>query len=286
MESLKIKESGTDMVKIEQGDLEILMFPGLEKTGIVRHLFSTRKGGVSEGIYATMNFGFHRGDDPECVRENFRRIAGYLGHGRALDDFVAGNQTHTVNVRRVTEADRGSGVSRECILKDTDGLVTNVSGVTLVTYHADCTPLFFVDPLKRAIGLAHSGWRGTANKMAAVTLNRMKEEFGTEASDCICGIGPAICGDCYEVGEDVAEAFRGIFDERSLRNGILWKGKTEGKYQLSLEEANAKILEEAGVLPKNILRAGICTSCNSSYLFSHRATRGKRGNMCAFLELC
>ncbi|MCR4907989.1 MAG: peptidoglycan editing factor PgeF [Lachnospiraceae bacterium] len=285
MEGLKLKHSGSDMVRIEQGGMEILMFPALKETGIVNHMFSTRVGGVSEGIFSTMNFGFNRGDDPEHVRENYRRVANFFGHGSSLEDFVAGNQTHTVNVHRVIESDRGSGVAGDCRLKNNDGLITNVPGLILTTFHADCTPLFFVDPVRKAIGLSHSGWRGTAMKMAAVTLKKMKEEFGTEPSDCICGIGPSICGDCYEVGEDVAEAFRNNFDENVLNGGILRRGKAPGKYQLFLEEANVRILEEAGVPGEKILRAGICTSCNSSYLFSHRASLGRRGNMCAFMEL-
>ncbi len=285
MESLRLVRPKSDMKQIEQGEMEILMFPALEKTGLVRHCFSTRIGGASEGIYATMNFSFHRGDDPAHVRENFLRIAEYLGHGRSLKDFAAASQTHTTNVHRVTEKDRGSGAKREYSLLDIDGLITDIPGIILTTFHADCTPLFFLDPVHRAIGLSHSGWRGTARRMGAVTLKRMQEEFGTEPADCICGIGPVICGDCYEVGEDVAEAFRSGCDERLLCSKILRKGRTPGKYQLSLEEANARILIEAGVPEKQILRAGICTSCNSRYLFSHRASKGKRGTMGAFLEL-
>ena len=165
-------------VRNEDGtDLEYLTFPLLEKTEAVRHLFSTRIGGVSEGEYASMNFSIARGDREEAVLENYKRIAGILGCD--INDMVASHQTHTTNIRRVTGADRGKGISRERDYENVDGLMTDEPGIVLVTYYADCVPLYFVDPVHRAIGLAHSGWRGTAERMGECMARAMQDAFGS-----------------------------------------------------------------------------------------------------------
>lgn len=265
--------------------MEYLVFPELEKTGIVSHLFSTRLGGVSRGCYGESNFSYTRGDLREAVDENYRRVAQILGHGRTLDDFVSTYQTHTTNVRLVTEEDRGKGTVRQRDYTDTDGLITDVPGVILVTYHADCTPLYFVDPVHRAIGLSHSGWKGTAGRMGQKTLEAMNRAFGTRPEDCICGIGPSICGDCYEIGEDVAQIFRDSFADTDLLQKQILRAKGNGKYLLNLWQANRMILENAGVPSAQISVTDICTCCNPEYLFSHRKAHEKRGNLAAFLTL-
>ena len=183
-----------------------LSYPLLEDTGIVKHGFSTRLGGVSEGIYHSMNLSFSRGDKDENVRENYRRMAKALGVSEEC--FVKSVQTHTTNVHKVTEDNKKEE------LQDVDGLITNVPGVCLVTSYADCVPLFFVDPIHKAIGLSHSGWRGTVGKMGQVTLQKMTEEYGTRPQDVIAAIGPSICQDCYEVSEDVIDSFREAFDSK------------------------------------------------------------------------
>lgn len=265
--------------------MEYLVFPELEKTGIVSHLFSTRLGGVSRGCYGESNFSYTRGDLREAVDENYRRVAQILGHGRTLDDFVSTYQTHTTNVRLVTEEDRGKGTVRQRDYTDTDGLITDVPGIILVTYHADCTPLYFVDPVHRAIGLSHSGWKGTAGRMGQKTLEAMNRAFGTRPEDCICGIGPSICGDCYEIGEDVAQIFRDSFADTDLLQKQILRAKENGKYLLNLWQANRMILENAGVPSAQISVTDICTCCNPEYLFSHRKAHEKRGNLAAFLTL-
>ena len=220
--------------------MEYLVFPELEKTGIVSHLFSTRLGGVSRGCYGESNFSYTRGDLREAVDENYRRVAQILGHGRTLDDFVSTYQTHTTNVRLVTEEDRGKGTVRQRDYTDTDGLITDVPGIILVTYHADCTPLYFVDPVHRAIGLSHSGWKGTAGRMGQKTLEAMNRAFGTRPEDCICGIGPSICGDCYEVGDEIADQF--------IKRFPLTKTKTRfGGAGIDIAEAAMIDLAFAGV---------------------------------------
>ncbi len=256
-----------------------LSFPMLEQTGMVKHGFSTKMGGVSQGKFATMNFTFTRGDNPEHVLENYRRM------GKALDvnpeRMVLSYQTHTTNVRQVTESDAGKGIVKEREYKDVDGLITNVPGITLVTFYADCVPLYFLDPVHRAIGLSHSGWRGTVNRMGEVTVKKMKEAFGTEPEDLIACIGPSICKTCYEVGTEVAEEFKNGFQEKYW--GDILEQKKNGKYLLDLWRANEIILLEAGLKKERIQVTDICTHCNSDYLFSHRTTGNERGNLAAFL---
>ncbi len=264
-----------------QDGICFLAFPALEAGGLVRHAFSTRIGGVSEGNYSTMNFSFSRGDDPRHVAENYRRMAAVLGveTGR----MVVSWQTHTTNVRVVTEADAGKGVVRQRDYRDVDGLVTDVPGITLVTFYADCVPLYLVDPVHRAIGLSHSGWRGTVHRMGQVTLETMHRAYGTSPADVIACIGPSICQDCFEVGGEVVEEFAAEFAPRY--HGELFYRKENGKYRLDLWRANEIVLAEAGVPSAQIHTTDICTRCNPGLLFSHRRCGNERGNLAAFLCL-
>lgn len=266
----------------EAGDtVPFLEYPMLRKTGLVYHGFSTRLGGVSEGCYASMNLSFDRGDAPEAVRENFRRIGNAIGVN--VEDMVMSKQTHTTNVRVVTEEDRGKGVVKERDYTDVDGLVTDVRGICLVTSYADCVPLYFVDPVRNAIGLSHSGWRGTVGKIGKKTVELMAERFGSDPSDILACVGPSVCVDCYEVSEDVVEKVREAFAP-ALWNRLFYK-KDNGKYQLDLWKTNEAIFLEAGILPEHIAVTNVCTHCNSRILYSHRTQGDKRGNLCAFLAL-
>lgn len=265
----------------QSGEVRYLVYPLLEQTGIVKHGFSTRIGGVSKGDCSSMNLSFSRGDDESAVRENYRRMARALEV--SYEDFVCSKQTHTTNVRKVTEEDRGKGLIKPLDYQDVDGLVTNVPGLCLTTFYADCVPLYFVDPVHHAIGLSHSGWRGTASGMGRVTLETMAREYGTDAKDVIAAIGPSICQDCYEVSEDVILEFQSAFSKEHWSS--LFYRKENGKYQLNLWKANEIILLDAGVLPEHLAITNICTCCNSEILFSHRASHGKRGNLAAFLAL-
>ncbi|MBS5191104.1 MAG: peptidoglycan editing factor PgeF [Lachnospiraceae bacterium] len=261
-------------------ELPLFHYPLLDETGIVRHCFTTRYGGVSEGMFSKLNLSFTRGDVKESVEENYRRIAEAMGV--PYEKIVCSDQTHTTNVRVVTEADAGTGIIRPKDYTDVDGLITNVPEITLATFYADCVPLYFVDPVHHAIGLSHSGWRGTVARMGKCTLEAMRREYGTKAADVYCAIGPSICQDCYEVSEDVAvqfeEAFSGHESEILLNKG-------NGKYQLDLWKANEIVLLEAGVKPEHLAVTDVCTCCNPELLFSHRASHGKRGNLGAFLCL-
>lgn len=275
------KEGGGHMKVNRCKQVEYLTFPLLEQLEMVRHLFSTRMGGVSEGIFASMNLSFQRGDRKEAVDENFRRIAEVFGS--TPGQIVCSKQTHTTNVRCVTKEDCGKGVVRPQDYDDVDGLITNEPGILLCTFYADCVPLYFVDTRNKAIGLGHSGWRGTVNRMGEAMLKAMQETYGTNPEDVFAAIGPSICQDCYEVGGEVALAFQQSFPEEW--NYLLKDGREEGKYQLNLWEANRRILLKAGIQEHHIAVTDLCTCCNSRYLFSHRASQGKRGNLAAFMEL-
>lgn len=257
----------------------LFVFPLLEQCGAVKHGFTTRFGGVSEGIFSTLNFSFSRGDRREAVEENYRRLAEALSVD--YGSFVLSDQTHTTNVIRVRKEDAGNGIVFGQKYQDVDGMVTNEKEVTLITFHADCVPLYFADPVHHAIGLSHSGWRGTAGRIGKVTLDKMHREFGTRPSDVFCAIGPSICRNCYEVGEDVAEKFREEFSE--TKEILIDKGN--GKYLLDLWKANEIVLLEAGVPSGHLAVTQICTCCHPEVLFSHRASRGKRGNLAAVMAL-
>ncbi len=295
-----IRAAGRESVIRQQkaGEVEYLTFPLLSAQQGITHGFSTRKGGVSRDIYASMNLSFTRGDEEQSVQENFRRMAAALGTD--VQHMVCTFQTHTTNIRRVYATDGGRGIVRERGYTDVDGLVTGDKELCLVCFFADCVPLYFVDRAHGAIGLAHSGWRGTVAGMGRYMVERMGQEFGTRPQDLVAAVGPSICRDCYEVSEEVAEQFRqmeaSIPDSRKMlrelaarkaypREQILSPGKEAGKYQLDLWLANLLILLAAGISVSRIQVTDVCTCCNSGYLFSHRATQGKRGNLAAFLMM-
>ena len=258
-----------------------LEYPLFQETGIVTSAFSTRLGGVSEGYYSSLNLSFDRGDDPARVLENFKRIGASMGV--AVEDMVLSKQTHTTNVRVVTKEDKGKGVMRERNYTDVDGMITNVPGICLVTSYADCVPLYFVDPVKKAIGLSHSGWRGTVGKIGKNTVQLMQENFGSKPEDLLAAVGPSVCMDCYEVSEDVIEQFKEEIKKKYWED--LFYKKENGKYQLNLWKANELIFLESGILPEHMAITNVCTHCNSKILYSHRTMGNNRGNLCAFLAL-
>lgn len=279
--NFKYKNNDNVLVMRQEAGVPFLQFPALEDCGVVVHGFSTRMGGVSEGIYASMNLSYTRGDKEEAVTENFKRFAEALHTNE--EDYVFSDQTHTTNIRVVTEEDRGKGFTRSRDYKDIDGLVTNVKGLVLSTFYADCVPLYFVDPKRKAIGLSHSGWKGTVGEIGRKTIETMEEQYGSKPEDILAAIAPSICRECYEVSEDVALQFKKNFPKEEHTK--IMDEKENGKYQLDLWECNKRILLRSGIQEKNLTVTNICTCCNSDLLFSHRASQGKRGNLGAFLML-
>ena len=254
-------------------------FPSFEKLPFVRHGFSTRLGGVSDGIYASMNLSFTRGDDTDAVYENFKRFCTAIGTD--VQDVVISAQVHHTVVLPVTKADCGRGVTRERGYTDVDGLMTNEAGVVLCTQYADCVPLMFVDPVRRVVATSHSGWKGTVAQIGAVTVRRMNEVYGCDPKDILCGIAPSIGPCCFEVDTPVYEEFAKLpfADEDILHND------GNGKYHIDLWEVNRRILLAAGVLPEHITVTDLCTKCHPDVFWSHRVTGGERGSLAAFISI-
>lgn len=257
-----------------------LTFPAYDKMDFIKHCFSTKLGGVSEGIFESMNLSFGRGDSDDNVRENYKRICAAIGSDYKNTVFSA--QDHHTFVRQVTKDDIGIGIWRKKDIQSVDGLITNEPNILLVTHYADCVPLYFVDPVKRAIGLSHAGWRGTAGKIAMVTIERMTECYGTDPQDLICAIGPSIGKCCYEVDKECMLNFDAL--EEIDKQTCIFPKENE-KYHLDLWEVNRQLMMAAGVKEENIAVSNLCTRCNHDTLFSHRATKGQRGGLAAFLEL-
>lgn len=256
-----------------------LTFPSLEALPFIRHAFSTRLGGISRDEFSSMNLAYGRRDPEENVTENYRRFCAAAGF--EFDSLVSSSQDHHTYVRRIGRENRGEGFARPKPA-GVDGLMTNEPGVTLVTHYADCVPLYFADPVHKAIALSHAGWRGTAKGIGEVTVRSMAVEFGTRPQDLVCAIGPSIGPCCFEVDAPVYDVFAGMKD---LIPSEWTREDGGGKYHVDLWEANRRMLMRAGVKEQNISLSGICTMCSAEVLFSHRASRGKRGGLSAFLEL-
>ena len=257
-----------------------LTYNSLSEIKFINHAFSTRLGGVSEGEFTSMNMAFNRGDNPDAVTENYRRICESAGF--EFDSLTASAQDHHTFVRAVTRENRGVGIYRPRDMESVDAIMTNEKGVTIVTYYADCTPLFFVDTENKAIALAHAGWRGTVGRIGEKVVKEMGERYGTKPENITAAIGPAISVCCYEVDLPCAEHFLAL---TYLKPEKFVFPKEGGKFMIDLLETNRQILVAAGVKAENITLSDLCTNCNSDLLWSHRATKGKRGTMSALMCL-
>lgn len=260
-------------------DVCFLTFSELLKYPFIKHAFSTKIGGVSSKEFSSMNLSFGRGDNDENVIENYHKICDACGFD--YNSLVASYQVHGTNIMSVTKKDCGKGIYKNKFTKGVDGLITNKKGVTLVTYFADCVPLYFIDIKKKVIALSHAGWRGTVNLIGAKTVQKMQKEYDSDISDIICAIGPSIGPCCFEVNEDVKKEF----EKLNLDNSLIIKNFSNGKYAIDLWSANKQILLSCGISERNIIAGNMCTACNNDILFSHRVTNGKRGGMAAFLCL-
>ncbi len=277
----KTKDENKELCLREKDGVAFFQYETYSSIPWLAHAFSTKLGGVSTGCFATMNLGFGRGDADEAVAENYRRFGEAVGFD--WTKAVLSWQTHTTNVRQITEEDAGKGTVRVRDYKDIDGLITDVQGLALVTFYADCVPLYFVDQKHHAIGLSHSGWRGTVNRMGKKTLEAMQKAYGTRPEDVIAAIGPSICQDCFEVGPEVAEAFAAAFSKKQM-DKICRAGKGD-RLHLDLWKANEYVLREAGIPKEQLLVTNVCTRCNPDLLYSHRIMGPERGTLAAVLML-
>ena len=260
-------------------------FEPLKQFEWLRAGFSTRLGGVSYGQgLDTLNLGFERNDNRDNVIRNFELLADSAGFDSK--NIVLPNQWHTNNLRLVDNLETVRGYEYDKDGPAIDGQITALEDAVLITYGADCTPVYLIDDEHKAIGLCHSGWKGTPNSISRDTLELMKKAFGTDASKVTALIGPSISADCYEVGYDVAEHFikkHGI--KVTVDSDIVREGRREGKYQLDLWEANRQNLVMAGVPKERVYVSGICTFTESSLMYSHRRDGNARGVMAAFMSI-
>ena len=273
-----MKINSKTMTLNENKGVPFLTYNKLSEIDFIRHAFSTKHGGVSTDEWTSMNFAFSRGDKAENVIENYKIFSDAVGFD--YNSLVTSSQDHNTYVRPVTKNECGIGIWREKDMMSVDALITNEPNVTLVTHYADCTPLFFVDTVGKAIGLAHAGWRGTVGRIGEEVIKKMTTLYGTNPKDVVVAIGPAISKCCYEVDKDCAENFYNLKD---LDNSKFIFPKSDGKYMIDLLETNRQIVMKAGVKEGNIVLSDLCTKCNSDLLWSHRATNGHRGTMCAFM---
>lgn len=263
-------------------------FSRKEKNGVVfftipafdvlrlRHGFSTRIGGASEGPFESLNLSAKREPNQKNVQENFRRMGEALGV--TLGSMVICHYAHGTRAERVKKEHRGMGILRPNQLPECDGIVTGDKDVTAVSLHADCNALFFADVKGRAVGVCHAGWRGTLGGMTRSMINKLKEEFGVLPEEVLVGIGPAIGPCCFEVQDDVAQPFVDAFGSE-IR---IWR---DGRQYLDLWLALGIQLMEEGVPPENVTFAELCTHCHPELFYSHRRDRGKTGAMGSFISL-
>lgn len=257
----------------EKDKVKYLVITEFEETALVNHCFSTRIGGVSTGEAGTLNFGFSRKDTRENVVENFKIICKTIGVD--FERLVLTDQIHQSRVYVVTEKDAGKGITAESDIKCIDALVTNVPDIPIVTFHADCIPVFFLDTKSKAIGLAHSGWKGTFENISKNVVNTMIDNYGTNPEDLICGIGPSIMECHFEVGEDVAQMFEARYGSEFV--------KMYDKPHINLTAIVEKQLKECGV--QKVVQSNICTYCNNDIYYSYRGDNHKTGSLISVMAL-
>lgn len=265
--------------KVRCGKPRFIDIPGMAGFSELVQGFTTRYGGVSSGPFESLNLNFFRGDDPGKVLENFRLLAEDLGV--SPDDMVLSKQVHGCSILRVDESHKGMGIVRERSYGPVDGLTTDIPGIMLVTYYADCVPLYFYDPVKKAICLSHSGWRGTLLDMAGKSVKTMIDCYNSRPENIRVGIGPHIRSCCFEVGEDVA----GLFFEKYPKPESYARRNEKGKWTLDLEAIIRKSLSTQGIQEKHVYGCGICTRCEHDVFFSHRGSGGHTGTGAAFLMI-
>jgi YfiH family protein len=279
---LETKPVISEDVKVTQtGGLTFLTFPRFADSSAVKHVISTRLGGVSRESFGSLNLSTQVGDDPLRVAENrelFRHSFGYKP-----TRLVQAKQIHSDIVLKVGAGDvKSLPVSGPW--KEGDALITAEKNVTLMILVADCLPVLFYDPVHQAIGLAHAGWRGTASHIAAKTLLSMGEAYGTQASEVKVALGPCIGACCYEVGEDV----KGQFDEIFPWSSEVFQKSFGDRFKLDLAEANVRQLMDLGVSPENLVRSNLCTVEHQDWFYSHRveaSAEKSTGRLGAFLML-
>ncbi len=258
----------------EKENLKYLTVEEFSKWSFVKHCFSTRAGGVSEGVYSSMNLRFNCDDKRENVLKNFKILSSAIGVD--YKKLVLTKQVHEDIIKRVDESFCGNGILFDNRFESADGLLCTVPGVPITVFGADCLPVMFLDPVERVIATAHSGWKGTLNKISQKCVNKMISECNSKPENIIAAIGPSIRECHYEVSEELAECFIKEFGEKAVK-------RIGSKPHINMQECVSLQLLEAGV--ENVIDSGVCTYCESDMYFSHRKTNGERGVMAGIIEL-
>lgn len=265
-------------IKAAKG-IKVITFERLEELGFISHGFSTREGGYSSAPYNSLNLGLKTEDNQKAVLNNTKRFCAAVDVD--FESLAASDQVHKDKIHIVTEADKGKGYTRERDYSEVDALITNVRGVPLISFYADCVPLYFVDPGKKVIALAHAGWKGTALKIGSKVVSKMVEEFNSDPREIIAVIGPSIGVCCYEVDKEVIGKFNKNFTDTSA----FAFQKDNGRYMIDLWKANKMSLEEIGLSDRNIELSKLCTGCDTSRFFSHRMEGPFTGRMASIIQL-
>lgn len=247
---------------------QLLQFASLSQISALKHAVTTRNGGSSTRNYASLNLGFHVGDEAQNVRENRQILARKFGF--EIENLTCAQQTHGDNIKIVTSGNRGRGaLNWDSAIPETDALMTNETQTPLLILVADCAPLLFVDETNHVLAVVHAGWRGATQRIASKTVLKMTEHFGTKTEDLRVGIGPTLCADCFRIGNEVAQIAGEIAPHSILRNG-------ENIF-LDLRELLREDLRSVRVLDMNMEDINRCPRCETDVFFSHRGENGETG---------
>lgn len=246
-----------------QNNLKYYSFPSLLDDHMGHGIF-TRQGGVSKGMYQSLNLGGTNGDSREAVWENHQRVFEAISR-----PFSSRFDVWQVHGKQIICTDKPRADHQKHL--PADGIFTDNPDVTLIMRFADCVPLLFFDPIKKVVGIVHAGWQGTLLKIGAEAVRKIIEKYGCQPEDLKVGIGPSICREYYQVGKEVVSKFETEFGDAHSA----FIEKSSKGYHLDLWQANKMILESVGV--KSIEVSGLCTAHNLHDWFSHRAEKGKTG---------
>ena len=269
--------------KISTGLLPMVESPLFQRETGLQHGFSTRKGGVSKEHLASLNLSFSVEDAKENVLENFRRIGERFG--KTPEDFVLSKQSHETKVLKVGTKDRGKGITKDRDYEGIDALITDEKGIILSCFSADCVPILFYDPIHKAVGACHSGWRGTKGKILQNVVEEMRKHFSSNPAEILVAIGPSICKEQYVVSEDLALSFLEDYPDLGEDTASPIQRISKDKFQLDLWDLNRRIALDCGIKEEHISISGYCTMENPELFFSHRYSQGKRGLQGAFICL-
>lgn len=269
--------------KISTGILPMVESPLFQRETGLKHGFSTRKGGVSKEHLTSLNLSFSVEDAKENVLENFRRIGERFG--KTPEDFVLSKQSHETKVLKVGTKDRGKGITKDRDYEGIDALITDEEGIILSCFSADCVPILFYDPIHKAVGACHSGWRGTKGKILQNVVEEMRKHFSSNPAEILIAIGPSICKEQYVVSEDLALSFLEDYPDLGEDTASPIQRISKDKFQLDLWDLNRRIALDCGIKEEHISISGYCTMENPELFFSHRYSQGKRGLQGAFICL-